>query len=153
MMKPRVRSLALLMLLGPPLSVCSLLGQEAPTPTTPPSLPAPRPDTSGTYRPGHGVSAPRLVFQREAEFSDEARRKHVTGNCMVALVVDVDGHVKNVRVVRSAADGQPEKLKAAAQTLDDKAIEAVKQYRFEPAMFEGRPVPVALNVEVNFKLF
>jgi len=152
-MMRRMGSLALLMLFGLPLSVCPLLGQEAPPPTTQPSLPAPRPDTSGTYRPGHGVTAPKLIFQREAEFSEEARRKHISGNCRVALVVDVDGRVKNVRIVRSAAAGQPENLRAAAQTLDDKAIEAVKQYRFEPAMFEGRPVPVALNVEVNFRLF
>jgi len=37
--------------------------------------------------------------------------------------------------------------------LDEKAIEAVKQYRFKPAMYDGHPVPVELNIEVSFKLF
>lgn len=61
---------------------------------------------------------------------------------LLNLVVDAQGLPQNVRVVRGVGMG-----------LDEKAIEAVKQYKFKPAMENGEPVPVQLNMEVNFKIF
>jgi TonB family protein len=98
---------------------------------------------SGVYTPGvNGVSAPVPLFEPEAEFSDEARRQKYQGVCMISLIVDAHGNPQNARVVRALGMG-----------LDEKALQAVQQYRFKPAMKNGRPVPVSITVAVNFRLF
>lgn len=96
----------------------------------------------GPRRIGGGVSAPQLIFSVEPEFSEEARKAKVAGNVLVNLWVDTNGNPSHVRVIRGVGMG-----------LDEKAVEAVKQYRFKPAMENGKPVLVELNVEVNFQIF
>jgi periplasmic protein TonB len=97
----------------------------------------------GLYRVGGGVSAPVPLNDVEAEFSDEARRAKYQGICEVALIVDAQGMPQNVHVIRPLGMG-----------LDEKAIEAVRKYRFKPAMKDGKtPVPVMVTVEVNFRLY
>lgn len=98
----------------------------------------------GVYQVGNGVSAPSVVYSVQAEFSDEARRAKYEGAVLIGLIVDAQGRPQNVHVVRSLGMG-----------LDEKALEAVRQYRFKPAYDRalGRPVPVMLNIEVNFRLF
>jgi protein TonB len=91
---------------------------------------------------GGGVSAPVALNQVEAEFSDEARRAKYQGICIVSLIVDAQGNPQNPRVVRALGMG-----------LDEKAIEAVKKYKFKPAMKGSQPVPVMISVEVNFRLY
>ena len=91
---------------------------------------------------GGGVSAPQLIYQVEPEFSEEARKAKVAGNVLVTLIVDATGHPQRVRVLRGIGMG-----------LDEKAIEAVKQYRFKPAMEGNKPVPVEVNIDVNFQIF
>ncbi len=113
----------------------------------------PNPDLAGRYHVGDGVSAPTVIFSAEPEFSEKARKAKLRGDCALSLTVDVDGFPKNVTVVRSIAEGQPEKRRLAAISLDEKAIEAVKQYRFKPAMLDGRPVPVEVQINVNFQIF
>jgi TonB family protein len=58
------------------------------------------------------------------------------------MVVGADGRPQQVRVQRSLGMG-----------LDEKAIEAVRQWKFEPAKLNGQSVPVQINVEVNFRLY
>jgi bla regulator protein BlaR1 len=94
------------------------------------------------YHVGPGVSAPRLIFSPDAQFSEEAKRAKYQGICVVSLIVDVQGNPKRLQVVRHLGKG-----------LDQKAIEAVRQYKFEPAMHNGEPVPVEVNIEVNFRLY
>lgn len=96
----------------------------------------------GIRRIGGGVSAPQLIFQVEPEFSEEARKAKVAGNVLVTLVVDTNGKPQRVRVLRGIGMG-----------LDEKAIEAVRQYRFKPAMAGGTPVMVEVNIDVNFQIF
>ena len=97
----------------------------------------------GLYRIGGGVSAPVPIFQPEAEFSDEARRAKYQGVCLISLIVDTQGNPQNPRVIRALGMG-----------LDEKALEAVRKYKFKPAMKEGRtPVPVMITIEVNFRLY
>jgi protein TonB len=96
----------------------------------------------GPKRIGGGVSAPVLIYQVEPEFSEEARKAKAAGNVLVNLWVGTDGLPTHVRVIRGVGMG-----------LDEKAVEAVKQYRFKPAMEGGKPVLVELNVEVNFQIF
>jgi protein TonB len=96
----------------------------------------------GPKRIGGGVSAPILIYSVEPEFSEEARKAKVAGNVLVNLWVDQQGNPSHVHVIRGVGMG-----------LDEKAAEAVRQYRFKPAMENGKPVLVELNVEVNFQIF
>jgi len=97
----------------------------------------------GLYRIGGGVSAPVALNDVEAEFSDEARRAKYQGVCLIQLIVDAQGNPQNPRVVRALGMG-----------LDEKALEAVRKYKFKPAMKDGKtPVPVSITVEVNFRLY
>jgi periplasmic protein TonB len=96
----------------------------------------------GVYRIGGGVSAPVPIFTPEAEFSDEARRAKYQGVCLISLIVDAQGNPQNPRVVRPLGMG-----------LDEKALEAVRKYKFKPAMKGGKPVAVMMSIEVNFRLY
>lgn len=91
---------------------------------------------------GGDVSAPIPMVTPEAEFSDEARRTKFQGICAISLIVDSQGNPQNLRIVRHLGMG-----------LDEKALEAVLRYRFKPARKNGRPVPVRITVEVNFRLY
>ncbi len=96
----------------------------------------------GVYRPGRGVSAPRALYDPDPEYSDEARRAKYQGNVLLSLIVDATGHVREIQVARSLGMG-----------LDEKAIEAVKKWKFAPGMKDGHPVAVQVSVEVNFRLY
>lgn len=96
----------------------------------------------GLYHPGGGVSNPVLVYAPDPEFSDEARRAKYQGVCVVGLIVDAQGNPQRVRIVRPLGMG-----------LDEKALEAVRQYKFKPAIYNGKPVPVEINIEVNFRIY
>jgi TonB family protein len=93
------------------------------------------------YRVGGKVSAPVVLYSPNAEFSDDARRAKYSGVCIISMIVDADGMPQNLRIVKPLDHG-----------LSEKAIEAVSRYRFKPAMKDGKPVPVMVNVEVNFRL-
>jgi periplasmic protein TonB len=96
----------------------------------------------GVRRIGGGVSAPVVIYQVDPEFSEEARKAKFMGVVTVNLIVDEKGMPKNVHVLRGVGMG-----------LDEKAREAVMQYKFKPAMEGGKPVAVELNIEVNFQIF
>jgi len=97
----------------------------------------------GLYKVGGGVSKPIPLNNVEAEFSDEARRAKYQGVCVVELIVDAQGNPQNPHVVRALGMG-----------LDEKAVEAVRKYKFKPAMKDGKtPVPVMIDVEVDFRLY
>jgi protein TonB len=113
----------------------------------------PNPDASGKYHLGDGVSAPKLLFAPDPEYTDEARHRRVQGVTVISLTVDISGHPQDVRVTRSMAEDVKEKYKHAARSLDQTAEEAVKQYRFQPGQFQGKPVPVGIHVSVNFRIY
>ena len=96
----------------------------------------------GVFKVGGGVSAPRALQTPDPEYSEEARKAKYQGTVVLWLIVDQGGRPQNVKVARSLGMG-----------LDQKAIEAVRQWKFEPAMKDGRPVAVQINVEVNFRLY
>jgi TonB family protein len=96
----------------------------------------------GPYRVGGGVSAPRAVYAPDPEYSEEARKAKYQGTVVLWIVVGPDGRVHDMRVSRALGLG-----------LDEKALEAVKQWRFEPAHKDGQAVAVQVNVEVNFRLY
>ena len=97
----------------------------------------------GLYQIGGRVSAPVVIHSVEAEFSDEARRAKYQGVCLISLIVDAQGNPQNIRVARALGMG-----------LDEKAIAAIRQYKFKPAMKDGKtPVPVMITIEVDFRLY
>jgi TonB family protein len=91
---------------------------------------------------GGGVSAPVLIYSVEPEYTEQAKADKVGGIVLINFWVDEQGRPEHVRVRRGLGEG-----------LDEKAVEAVKQYRFKPAMEVGKPVLAELNIEVNFKIF
>ena len=95
----------------------------------------------GLMSVGGGVSAPQVLHAVEPEFTDDARRANYQGNVSVQLIVDSEGNPQNVRLVNHLGMG-----------LDQKAIEAVKQYRFRPAMYQGHSVAVQIVIDVDFHL-
>ncbi len=93
------------------------------------------------YRVGNGVSAPVLVQKREPEYSEEARRSRYQGTVQLYVEIDPTGKPTNIRVLRPLGMG-----------LNEKAIEAVKEWTFKPGAKDGNPVTVAANIEINFRL-
>ncbi len=96
----------------------------------------------GIYRVGGGVSEPRTIFAPEPEFSEEARKAKHQGVVIVSVIVGPDGRARNIHVVQPLGLG-----------LDEKAVEAVRTWRFDPARKDGQPVSVAVNIEVTFRLY
>lgn len=96
----------------------------------------------GIYRVGGGVSAPRALYAPDPEYSEEARKAKYQGTVVLWVIVGPDGRPHDIRIQRSVGMG-----------LDEKAIEAVRTWKFEPARKDGQPVAVQINVEVNFRLY
>jgi periplasmic protein TonB len=96
----------------------------------------------GLYRVGGGVSAPRAIYDPDPEYSEEARKAKHQGTVLLWIVVGADGRPRDIRVQRALGLG-----------LDEKAVEAVRKWRFAPAMRDGHPVAVEVNIEVNFRLY
>ena len=90
----------------------------------------------------NGVTPPRLIHNVTPEFSDEARRKKIQGMVTLTLVVGADGQPTDIQVVSPLGHG-----------LDEKAVDAVKQWRFQPAMKDGNPVAQKITTQVNFRLY
>jgi TonB family protein len=96
----------------------------------------------GVFRVGGGVSPPRALDTPDPEYSEEARKAKYQGTCILWLIVGPDGHPRDIKVARALGMG-----------LDEKAIQAVRNWKFAPAMKDGKPVAVQINVEVNFRLY
>lgn len=96
----------------------------------------------GAYRVGGGVTAPRVIYAPDPEFSEEARKAKYQGTVVLWAIVGADGRTHDIRVLRSLGMG-----------LDEKAIEAIRQWRFEPGRKGGIAVAVQVNVEVSFRLY
>lgn len=94
----------------------------------------------GVYRPGGAVSAPRLIEQVRPKYTADALRNRIQGTVVLEAVVTADGCVSQVRVVRS--------LDRAG--LDDAAMAAAAQWRFEPGRLAGAPVDVLIVIMLDF---
>lgn len=97
----------------------------------------------GAYRPGNGVISPEVLHEEKPQYTSEAMRAKVQGVVEVEAIVMPDGSVGHVQIVRSLDD---------RFGLDQKAIEAVKRWRFRPGTRMGKPVPVLVNIELTFTL-
>jgi periplasmic protein TonB len=97
---------------------------------------------TGVFRIGGGVSAPRAIYAPDPEYSEEARKARYQGTVILWAIVDSDGLPRDLRVERALGMG-----------LDQKALEAVRRWRFEPALKDGKPVAVQINIELHFRLY
>jgi len=95
----------------------------------------------GPYRPGSGIEPPRILHEVKAEYSEDARRRGIVGDVVLEIVVRRDGSVGDVKVVEGLGGG-----------LSERAIQAVRQWRFSPARRLETPVDVIVEVAVEFKL-
>jgi protein TonB len=102
---------------------------------------------AGDGDPGPGVvgrgelTAPVLVWKIDPDYSDPARAAKVQGVVMLRVEIDGSGHIRNVSVDRGIGLG-----------LDEKAMEAVRRWRFLPARRNGKAVSTSALVEVHFRL-
>lgn len=129
-------SLALLLL------TCSLGAQSA----------DPQPDANGIYHLGNGIGVPQCLHKATPETTEEARKRKTSGVALVQIVVEPDGTVGSAQIVKSVADAYKDKEDHdAALTLDPKAVDAARQFRFEPTIVKGKPVALELKIEITFQ--
>lgn len=114
-----------------------LFAQDTPEKTTN-SEPADIVYKSGTK----GVTNPRAIYQPNPEYTEKARKKKLNGVVMLSIIVTPEGTVRDPVIARSLGYG-----------LDEKALEAVRKWKFDPATKDGKPVAVQVAVEVNFRLY
>lgn len=112
---------------------------ELAAPSAPPTAPAEI--TEGVYRLGGSVSPPSLIHKVEPSYTEEARQALIEGTVILVAEVGSDGKARNFRIVQSLDPG-----------LDQKAIEAVAKWTFQPGKRDGTPVTVLATFEVNFRL-
>jgi TonB family protein len=89
-----------------------------------------------------GDTPPRPLDSREIEYTEEARAAKLQGTCVVQMLVGVDGKATNIVVTKKVGYG-----------MDERAVEAVSKWKFEPGRHNGKPVPSRLNLSLSFKLF
>ena len=95
----------------------------------------------GPYRPGSGITAPAILREVKPDYTEEGRRRNLEGDVVLEIVVRSDGSVGNVKLLQGLGAG-----------LDQRATEAVRQWRFSPARRYGTPVDVIVEVAMEFKL-
>jgi TonB family protein len=97
----------------------------------------------GAYRPGSGVSMPQLVREVKPDYTADAMRAKVQGAVLLECVVLTDGTIGDVRIVKSLDN---------VFGLDEQAVKAARQWRFQPGRRFGEPVPVIVLIELTFTL-
>jgi len=97
----------------------------------------------GPRRPGNGVSEPKLLRQVKPQYTADAMRAKVQGVVWLDCVVLPDGTVGDIDIVRSLD---------AVFGLDQEAVKAARQWRFEPGTRNGEPVAVLVTIELTFTL-
>ena len=95
----------------------------------------------GPYRPGTGITAPAIIREVKPDYTEEGRRRQIEGDVVLEIVVRSDGSVGNVKLLQGLGAG-----------LDQRAADAVRQWRFSPAKRYGVPVDVIVEVAMEFKL-
>jgi len=97
----------------------------------------------GVYRPGNGVTLPRVLHEERPQYTSDAMRAKVQGTVLLECVVKPDGSVSDVQIVRSLDP---------TFGLDLQAVNAARKWRFAPGTRLGEPVPVLITIELTFTL-
>ena len=112
----------------------------------------PQPDANGIYHTGNGIGIPQCIHKVVPETTEEARKRKTSGVALVRIVVEPDGTVGSAEIIKSVAEAYKNKEDHdAALTLDPKAVEAARQFRFEPTIVKGKPVALELKIEISFQ--
>ena len=98
-------------------------------------------EPEGPIHVGGDVSKPVKVFDPQPQYTEIARKARIQGVVIVQAIIDKEGNVTNVKV-----------LKGLPMGLSEEAVKAIKRWRFEPATLNGKPVDVYYNLTVNFRL-
>lgn len=109
-------------------------------PAEPPPPPPPAPVAHAPVRVGGQIQQPALIKRVQASYPDLAMKAHVEGTVILEAIVDENGEVRNVKVLRSIP------------LLDKAAIEAVRQWQYSPVVLNGVPVPFVLTVVMSFSI-
>jgi TonB family protein len=99
-------------------------------------------DKQGIYQVGGAVLAPKVIHGPAPKYTYAARRARLEGDCILELVVDVQGRPQDIRVKNGLSKG-----------LDKNALKAVKKYRFKPATMNGKPVAVQIDLDILFRIY
>jgi TonB family protein len=91
---------------------------------------------------GKGLNPPKVMSQQDPSFSEQARHAKYQGIAVLSLIVSKTGEVRNIRIVSPLGFG-----------LDQRAVEAISTWQFKPAMKDGEPIEMDINVEVDFHLY
>ena len=94
------------------------------------------------YRVGNGVTAPTLLSRVRPNYTADAMQRKIQGTVVLEMIVATDGIPRDVRIVRSLD----------AHGLDQEAIRAAKQWRFNPGRFGGIPVEVQVMLVIDFHI-
>lgn len=105
------------------------------------------------YRIVKGIMPPKAKYTPDPQYTEEARKAKIMGTTVLSVIVTPVGNTSAIAVVRSLGAGLDPKLLPYAYQLDRQAVDAVSRWMFEPAKLGDAPVPVIINVEVNFKLY
>jgi TonB family protein len=116
---------------------------QEPVSKTAPSIPEQPWPPAGVFRPGAGVTAPKVTKEVRVSYTPDALRAKVQGGVALEAVVRADGTVGEVRVMRSLDK---------RYGLDDEAVKALKQWQFTPGQKDGSAVPVVVAVEMTFTI-
>jgi TonB family protein len=93
------------------------------------------------YRVGNGTTPPSVLKKLEPEYTEEARAEKIAGTVLLSIVIETDGSASSFQILKGVGFG-----------LDEKAVEAIGQWKFKPGTKDGVPVPVQAQIEVNFRL-
>ncbi len=93
------------------------------------------------YKVGDGVTSPRVLYREDPQYTEQARADKVAGTVLLNMVIGTDGLAHDISIVKGIGAG-----------LDEKAIEAVAKWHFQPGTLNGEPVAVRASIEINFKL-
>jgi TonB family protein len=99
----------------------------------------PVPPLKASDFPAGEITAPRTISTADLKYTSEARSGHVEGKSVLSVVVDTTGTARDVAIIQPLGLG-----------LDEQAVMAVKKWHFTPSTLNGQPVPVRVNIEVNF---
>jgi outer membrane biosynthesis protein TonB len=99
-----------------------------------------------------GITAPRAKHAPDPSYSEAARQAMLQGTTVLLGVITLNGKTVAISVKRSVSSGLAEPMRSLGYELDLRAVEAVSQWKFDPARFADKSVPVVINVEVNFRL-
>ncbi len=97
---------------------------------------------NSVLRPGSGVVSPRLLSSLDPASNDYAQKANIAGMTLLSTIVGASGEPSQVTIVRPIGFG-----------LDEEAVRAVERAKFRPGLRDGQPVPVAVNLEVTFRIY